>query len=76
MAKNKDGFEAGQDLSFEDLMKLRAGAAPQVEDDPRAEIAKMKKDDLIESLKAHGADTDGKVDELRERLAAIVLVDL
>jgi hypothetical protein len=80
VTKNKDGFEPGQDLSFADLMAMRAqkpNAAAPKQLPTREEIAKMPKADLIEWLAAHGADNpEGKVSELREQLTAIMYADL
>lgn len=73
--KNKDGFKPGQDLSFADLMQMRATkptGAPTRED-----IAKMSREDVVELLKAHGVEAPkGKLDDLRENLIAIMFMDL
>ncbi|WP_212525856.1 hypothetical protein [Actibacterium sp. MT2.3-13A] len=43
----------------------------------REGVAKMKKSDVIELLKAHGVeDTDGNLPDLRERLIGVMFVDL
>lgn len=56
-------------------------------DDPRAaqkpsglpsksDIASMKKADCVEWLEAHGADTSGKIADLRDRLRSIMFVEV
>lgn len=52
--------------------RVTAGNEP----DPRAEIDGMKKADLVEMLEAHGADTSGKVADLRARLKNVMFVDM
>lgn len=41
----------------------------------RNAIASMKKAEVVEWLEAHGAETKGKVGDLRARLTAIMFVD-
>lgn len=78
--KTKGGFTPGQDLSFADLMAMRAQPEPTDAPPPlptREEIAKMPKTEVISWLKAHGAEApDGGVAELREELTAIMFADL
>ena len=81
---NKDGFKAGQELSFGDILALRGrgskepeeGAAPQ--DFTREAIDEMSKDDVRDLLKLHKVEHDGRAseDELRELLKKTMFVDL
>ncbi|KII11762.1 hypothetical protein [Phaeobacter sp. S60] len=74
-AKNNDGFVPGQDLSFADLMAMRAAKASGAPS--REDIAEMGREDVIDLLKAHGVDAPkGKVDDLRARLISIMFADL
>lgn len=78
MAKNNDGFEAGQDLTFADLLAMRSKAkatpiAPQSPDD----IDQLGKADVREYLEAHGVDEiPGKVGEMRDLLKQVMFPDL
>lgn len=75
---NKDGFAPGQSVSFGEIQATNSARKSQSNDAQplsREAIAKLKKDELVELLAAHGADTDGKVDELRERVIAVVFMD-
>ena len=40
------------------------------------DIDRMKRADLVELLKAHGADASGKLPDLRKRLKAVMFVDI
>ncbi len=74
-AKNKDGFAPGQDLSFEDLMALRAVPNPR-RIPSREEVAKMPKPELVEWLEAHGIEgPEGGVADLRKSLTSILYVE-
>jgi hypothetical protein len=42
----------------------------------REGIDKMRKADVVELLDAHGAETDGKLAEMRDRLKAVMFVGL
>lgn len=72
---NKDGFEPGQDLTFADLLAIRAGKTER-SDVPQSpdEINEMRKGDVREWLEAHGADTSGNVGEMRDRLKSVMFV--
>lgn len=75
MEKNKDGFEPGQDLTFEQLLAMR-GQVERPDPITREDIAKMPKADVIEHLTAHGIEApEGKLDDLRAQLAAIMFVE-
>lgn len=80
MPQNKDGLEAGGDVSFADILALRAAksvvVAEPVAGITRESIADMKKADLVPLLEAHGAETGGKIDDLRDRLVSVMFVDL
>lgn len=41
----------------------------------REDIAAMKKADLVDWLEGHGADTSGKVGELRDRLTSLMYLE-
>lgn len=70
-AKNNDGFVPGQDLSFADLMAMRAAKASG--GPSREEVAEMERDDVIALLKKNGVDDPkGKIADLRNRLTAIL----
>lgn len=56
------------DFDAETMELFDAPAAPA--EVTRASIDQMKKADLVELLEAHGADTDGNVPALKERLIA------
>jgi phage replication-related protein YjqB (UPF0714/DUF867 family) len=56
---------------------LAGEAAPQpVREITRGGIDKMKKAEVAELLDAHGAETDGKLAEMRDRLKAVMFVGL
>ncbi|GAA6196686.1 hypothetical protein NBRC116598_21300 [Pseudophaeobacter arcticus] len=76
--KNNDGFEPGQDLSFADLMAMRAkGGEESMSAPTREDIDEMDRDGVIALLKAHGVeDAKGKIADLRKRLTSIMFVDL
>ena len=78
MAKNKDGFVPGQEVTWEQMVAANA-ARRKAESAPapitRESIAKMKKGDLVELLEAHGADASGSVEDLRARLVSVMFVD-
>lgn len=72
-AKNKDGFAPGQDLSFADLMAMRAAKAAAPAVPSREEIESMERDEVIGHLKASGVDDPkGKIADLRNRLVAML----
>jgi len=79
MAKNNDGFEAGQDLTFADLLAMREGKVekpalvPQSPDD----IDQLGKGDVREYLEAHGVDDiPSKVGEMRDLLKQVMFAEL
>lgn len=75
MEKNKDGFEPGQDLTFEQILAMR-GQAERPAPITREDIAKMPKAEVIEYLAAHGVDApEGKLDDLRAQLVAIMFIE-
>lgn len=79
MAKNKDGFSPGQEVTWEEMVSANAARRKtQNAPDPvtRESIAKMKKADVAELLQTHGADTAGTVDEMRDRLIAVMFADI
>lgn len=79
--KNNDGFEAGQELTFDQLLAMR-GKATKPEPEPegiptKTDIARMPKAELVEWLEAHGVEApEGTAAELREKLTAIMFADL
>jgi hypothetical protein len=69
--KNRDGFEPGQELSFQDLAAMRSKSASKP--NTLEELATLKKGELEALLRAEGIDKpEGKVEELREQLTAIL----
>lgn len=76
MAKNKDGHEAGEELSLAQILAMR-GSAPLEPSAPGPDIDAMDGPELTESLEAHGVtDVPHKVDERRALLKSIVLVNI
>lgn len=78
--KTKGGFTPGQDLSFADLMAMRAQTEPTDAPTPlptREDIATMPKAEVIEWLEAHGAEVDKRTGEekLRAALLSVLFVE-
>lgn len=74
--KNQDGFEPGQELSFDELMKMRSAADADSAPATAGDIAKMKKAEVVEQLKQNGVEApEGGVDVLRDQLTAILFPD-
>lgn len=75
---NKDGFNPGQDLTFEDLLAMRGkpkskAITPQTAND----INQIGKADVREYLEAHGVEEiPEKVNEMRELLKQVMFADL
>ncbi len=75
---NNDGLTPGQPVSWEEMVKANANREVEVveptgEPVTRESIAKMRKDDVIDLLKAQGVEEpDGNVPELRKQLIAIM----
>lgn len=75
---NKDGFEPGQDLTFEDLLAMRGkpkaqAPVPETADD----IDQLGKADVREYLEAHGVeDIPAKVGEMRDLLKQVMFAGL
>lgn len=66
----------GNPMSATAFQRMRREAAAKTNETPdRDGIGSMKKAELVEWLEAHGADTEGKVDELRDRLSAIMFME-
>jgi hypothetical protein len=71
--KNKDGFLPGQDLTFEDLMKMRAKPVRRLP--TREEVLEMDKPEVLEWLEAHGVESpEGDVRKLRKTLNSVLYV--
>lgn len=79
MAKNKDGFEAGADLNFDDLLNLRAkgkqAPASSIPESPE-DIAGMAKAEVRELLEAHGVEVEkgATVSKMRDMLVEVMFV--
>lgn len=76
MSKNKDGFEPGQNLSFNDILAMRskAGAVDTLPESPE-DVDAMKKADVKAHLEAHEAETGGTVVEMRDRLKSVLFLE-
>lgn len=73
--KNKDGVEIGAVVDFSTILRVEAKkrSKPVATQDQFSEYSRAE---LEELLKAHGGDTSGTLQQLRERLTKIVYADL
>lgn len=79
MAKNQDGFEPGQFVTWQELVETKAKRRDAVEVPAitREDVASMKASEIRNLAAAHGLATEGvKLADLRQQVEAAIFVNL